>query len=676
MPSGNSNRRYARGLGAVKRTETPSLFCFVDTETTGHPAVAYRDNRHVFIDGEFHTLRLGVATSIRLEDGVPTRRDWCNFTDADSFWNWLYTRFDKSRPLWLFSHNLGFDLTILRLWERIASDEYLFRDSEWQITIDKSGRKRTKGFQGLLIHEDPPTVVILKHRDGFKLHCVDTVNWFLTSLRKMGETVGFHKLQMPAYDAPDSEWFTYCKGDVEVLERIVLGVVNWVQSQELGGFKFTAASQAMSAFRHRFHDGSITLHDNPQVKQLERDSYYGGRLECFYIGHVGERCIEYDVKSMYPFVMANNPYPIRLQTWGDGKSRHRLRVEECDTRTIAEVTLNVPTDGYPYRCGLGTIYPVGRYTTILAGPELVRAVGCGTVESVGRWAKYSMADVFSSYIEYFWQERKQALLSGDKLASDLCKLMMNSLYGKFGQMTPEWVDIAGYEWLQPYEQWVEYHAETESMRECRKIGQLVQAKQTRGEHPGAFPAIAAYVTAYAREYMRELWRIAGLGNCYYLVTDALYVNAEGEKRLIESGYVEANTLGKLERGAEAEYADFEALHHYQLGEKRKYGSRKSKGQLWCDRCHGWTIHKAGFCPVCGDRLTASKVRELHFQGLSSILKGEPLPGVYVYPQVKSMSRSYDRGHIGADGWVSPLNLSVAVDREIANKGSIGGGFPI
>ena len=46
---------------------------------------------------------------------------------------------------------------------------------------------------------------------------------------------------------------------------------------------------------------------------------------------------------------------------------------------------------------------------------------------------YDQAPIFKAYIEYFYNRRLQAKADGNEAGSYMFKLMMNALYGKFGQ---------------------------------------------------------------------------------------------------------------------------------------------------------------------------------------------------------------------------------------------------
>ncbi|GAH94157.1 unnamed protein product, partial [marine sediment metagenome] len=81
-------------------------------------------------------------------------------------------------------------------------------------------------------------------------------------------------------------------------------------------FSITKASQAFCAYRFRFMDHKIYIHNDVTVQNLERSAYIGGRVECFRLGKIpGKQFVSMDINSMYPFVMKAEKYPYELVSY-------------------------------------------------------------------------------------------------------------------------------------------------------------------------------------------------------------------------------------------------------------------------------------------------------------------------------------------------------------------------
>lgn len=643
------NGKQKRWLRRNKGSGHPSNLLFFDTETKA-------ERRNETVGAEYHSIRLGVAIAVRLEKGIISRRKVCRFTTTDEFWSFVSERCHQRLPLWAFAHNLPFDLSILGFWKRLNNRLFGFSKDEidFQPGVLKDGD--TRKFQGLFIDSDPPTVIGVHNSRGQRINFVDSLNYWRLPLSKLGDSIGVAKLGMPVWEADDSDWFDYCERDVEVLEQSILKLIDWHTAHDLGQWGFTQAQMSMQAYRHRFMPVGIELHENAPVKQLERASYYGGRLELFYRGKVREKVYCLDVNSMYPHLMRERSYPRELIASSCEGKIVDLTPESLTAEHIAEVLIDSDTETFPLRTKAGTIYPRGRYWTTLAGPELTRAKSTGSVVCVGRWALYSLRNLFREYVDFFYSQRQLARQSGNSVEDLFCKIFMNSLYGKFGQKTPAWSDcpdslvpgdegcttlnrnqldaIGAFEAVLAGNQWEWFDADSGEEWTLRKVGHHWQIKTERKEHPKAFPAIAAFVTAYGREMVNHLRHVAGVENTYYVVTDAVFVNQNGFDRLDSSGWVDPAKLGKLSVDAESDEAEFTAIHHYEVGQKVKFGSRKSKA---IDLGNG-------------------RVKETHFEGLASLIKRPADGTVKIYDVEKQFKREYTRGTIKPDGWIEPLEL--------------------
>lgn len=663
------SRRFLRHN---KSMASPGAFIFFDTETLPTPVP---DDP----DAHLHTLRLGVAHYVRLERGKETREDRLKFTSTQQFWQWVFAKLHPRIPTWIWTHNVGFDLTVCDFWRMLGDGEFIVTDPDQEDGGERA-EGRGKGWgKGFMLLNDPPTVISGKVPGKGRFVVCDTMNYFVTSLAKMGKQLGRDKMPMPAFEAPDSEWFPYCENDVLILRECVLGLVRWVKEQELGRFRYTAPAQAMGAYRHRFMKWGIEYHDESDVRSLERQCYYGGRLEAFFIGRCHPRnkrrilsvvdvkhssmaiprcpVYELDVCSLYPAVMREHEYPSKLV---DSSFESGLRPDWKDTLAgdcAALVRLRSDV-GFPQRTkALGTIYPVGEYWTCLCGPELQRALDLDVVTDCAAWSRYHLAPIFDDFVDYFWAERRRYELENNNLYATMCKLMLNGLYGKFGQKSADWVDRPDIEPPQQWGPWISEGATSGVEREFRIIGGNVQEKVPEGELFNTSPAIAAWVTAHGRETMREFMRVAGARNVLYCVTDALVVTQAGYDRLERAGAIGDRVLGKLGLKCRGTTCKIGGLHHVQIGKHVKRGSVKPNAK----------------------RIGRHTWRETQFQHLREILKGReaedesapehdkhfpppkiylpPLAGVLVYPQDKEMIPRYTRGTVTPSGWVKPLVLS-------------------
>jgi len=152
------------------------------------------------------------------------------------------------------------------------------------------------------------------------------------------------------------------------------------------------------------------------------------------------------------------------------------------------------------------------------------------------------------------------------------KLLLNSLYGKFGQKTISW-DVVGKTDVEQCYTMTAINPITKQ-RELYRIHEgIIERSAGSKEAYDALPAIAAHVTAYARMYLYSLIRAAGDRHVFYIDTDSLFVDEEGLANL--SDYIDEYDLGKLKLETVSSYIDIRAPKDYTIEDREKIkGVRK------------------------------------------------------------------------------------------------------
>ncbi|MFQ5928839.1 MAG: DNA polymerase [Acidobacteriota bacterium] len=618
----------AKFLRSNESTALPSQICIVDTET--------QRSRLDEQGGEYlHLLRLGVATLFRLEDGEVTRKKTCCFKRSSEFWDFLIPKLQRRRSTWLFAHNLGFDLRTLEFFELVSDGQFTFGSSKPLKGKETKDGKKPWQWRGLLVYEDPPTIVVVKHRQGGTLTCVDTLNWWRCSLAKLGERLGCEKMSIPDWSASDSEWFRYCENDVDILEQSVLEWVRWVRDNDLGMLRWTAASQAMGAYRHRFKNQPIEIHGNDDLRNYEREALYGGRTQQFHDGPVDSFVYQLDVRSMYPSVMRNNLFPTHFLYSKIGVEAE-YDVDDIGLDCIATVHLSGVSGGLPYRHDrFGLCYPRGSFWTTLAGPEIVRAKQEGVIKTCSRYTRYHLADIFTDYINWFWARRQELEKAGDLAKANICKQLLVSLYGKWAQRASEWEIINTDMWLDEWEPVAYTNPATHTSVTFRRMGNTIWQKTDRGWSRHAFPAISAWITSYGRERMHQLIQTAGEKNVYYVAVDSLLTNMSGYDRLSKAGEVSPSHIGRLKLEKVAHDCTIFGIGTYALGREVKLmGSSATRQGSVAGHWH-----------------------ERRFEGLKRTLETAPTGGVLEQWTPRQLNRGIIKGTVHSNGRVSPPRLS-------------------
>lgn len=571
---------FGRRIPANKSTAQPSSIIVVDCESRPRDV----PGRPGQVD---HYFRLGHARFVRLEKHRPTRQDEIYFTDVTDFWVWVASKGDPKRPLWIWCHNAAADLLWLGLADLMAWDPPLLSLNPAQDGFWERPTKAQQSWKGFACLEDPPTMLKLMHRDGFTVNFLDLLNWLPFSLETVAGWCGSEKLPLPAFEAPDAVWRDRCERDTRLTLDAVLKVLKFVRVNDLGMFRWTLAQQGLAMWRHRFQDEPICPHGFPAVTAFEREGYFGGSNDLLYKGLVrprslkekhrslfsddlvDQRCYgpihELDCTSLYTYLCSVLPLPSSLLDMQVMLPARPMRPDCLAEDCLAEVRLETWREPFPVRCQEGIAMPLGEYWTVLAGPELKRALEAGLVTDVRRWCRYKLTHCLRSYMEACLDKRHQANEEGNEVESKIWKMLGNSLPGKFGQRPSEWHDNPAYQVERPwtYSYGVGRDGQLRSL--YRSVGWLGQEQGIGSDPSHTFVALPAFVTSYAREHMRHLASIAGAHQVLYACADALYVTDQGLKRLDAAGWIADNVPGSLRIEHTGSSADFRGIGWLRLG---------------------------------------------------------------------------------------------------------------
>lgn len=309
--------------------------------------------------------------------------------------------------------------------------------------------------------------------------------------------------------------------------------------------------------------------------------YYGGRVQCFRHGIIENDFSVFDINSAYPFAMLSaHPYGLDVIETTDepmgnferGPSFYKIRARSLGA--------------YPYREKNGLSFPDdGEIREFhITGWELQAAIDTGTAGDyeVLKVTYHLHHQSFAEYIEHFYQQRMTARATGDKAGDLFAKLLMNSLYGKFGA-NPE--QYAEYVILPPEEMAGLMDPENEFNLSGELGPWLLGERELNDEEMRYYNvATAASITGYVRAY---LWRAivsTGRSNILYCDTDSIATLSPGNELDTGSG------LGKWKHEGEFDKAGIAGKKMYIFrgkirGGKREYktaskGVKLSNSQLW------------------------------------------------------------------------------------------------
>lgn len=607
---------------------TPRFVIAFDCETLPEAGPDKRKSSHRF--------RLATTTEVELRKDRPEPRHRNRFTDPAKLWQHIEDITSRQYTTWLLGHNVLFDLVVSGFPEQLLL-------SKFSIDWPRSVRKREDNNEddphtaGLCCIESPPTIIALRcNRTGGRIVIVDTLNWFPVPLSEMGEALQLEKLPFPEFDAPDETWFTYCQRDSDITLESFIGLIKWVKGNQYGMFRYTASSQAMAAYRHRFMRRQILIHDNPTAKHLERMSYCGGRTEVFRKGGFNCDVYQFDINSLYPSVMHAGLFPYLLDRCDTERALSTDLPEIRWGDSVAEVELQTMEPLFPLRRDGVTIYPIGRFVTVLCGKELAYAKGHGYIRRCGKWSEYRCDNLFSLWVNELWQLRQSYKADGNTLYEQFTKRLLNSLYGKFGQRAPGWVNVPGDISALPWMKWIGPGKLPNEITNYRSIGWMIQRQTDRGEIEGSFVAISSFVTSAARMYMNAIRWAAGQREVYYQGVDSVIVTQLGRDRIAAAGFLGESELGKLRLQCQVNEGEILGCADYRLGDKIVIAGRARK----------MTLDEDG------------QILQRKFDATARLFTGKPINTVEESLEPWTRAGMYRKGDIDNEGWVHPYILGI------------------
>ena len=498
-------------------------------------------------------------------------------------------------------------------------------------------RKRLDGGELLNSFHDSgcTSIISVKGRFG-SIVFLDIMNWFVESLAETGKRIGMPKLKIDFDTCSLASLSAYCQRDVEIELENFKRFIKFLESNSISRLCYTRGSTAMAAYLFRHYKNKIYIHNNKEAIDLERDSYRGGRVECFQLGDFENELYHIvDVNSLYPFVMRNNSYPVKYDKIYQSISVANLTEFVKAKSVVAKVLVKTDQPVYAVRRER-TIFPIGEFWVTLTTPELIYALEHNHIMKVKQSVVYEQANIFKSYVDRFYSLRQEFKSAGVAEYEEICKKMLNSLYGKFGQKADVWEKIG------------ECPKERDRVELCFEVG-VCRVKQIRyllgeifeltgyEESYNSFPAISSEVSAYGRMYLWNLMQQAGHGNYIYCDTDSLIVNEVGLCNL--QNQIDNVLLGGLKIVSSTDRLIIRGLKDYSTGTKDVVkGIRKNAVQIQDGvyEQEQWPSFRGLLRDGCSDTYTVKKVR-------------------------KHLNRKYTKGTVSSDGVIFPLLLGESGD---------------
>lgn len=333
---------------------------------------------------------------------------------------------------------------------------------------------------------------------------------------------------------------SYLKKDLYLLYNVLMKffeTIDFVNSISLSSLSLIKFRQSL--------DYEIYYKINNSLDQYGRQFYFGGRCEIFKFS--GENINVYDFNSMYPFVMSNFEYPFGKCYFVYRRNFRRIgfykvRLKFIYDDYISPLPLKKSKLYFVNNDTFDNIYFLNSYEL-----DLLEEEGYYNYEIIEGIEFEKRGFIFKDYINDLYNKRVEAKKSNNKILDYVMKLMLNSLYGKFGQSRIKKTYITEYQ--------VDYfYNKIKSISDEEKRQKMLIDLKNRlvyiGHNIYSYEVglnFAEYLNVYISALTTSLARIhlykflkKYQSNVYYCDTDSIFVDCE-----IDSKYVDNFKLGKL-----------------------------------------------------------------------------------------------------------------------------------
>lgn len=483
----DSTAHFLRPAGS---TSTPAAVIVLDSET-----------RTTEVDGtEVEVLRWWDACcSWRADRHRQGETWWANGDDRQAAAAAVDRWASYGKTTWLYAHNVGFDLITTGLaaglcalgWE--LSPRFGIGASGMWCVLHKGRREGTRSGARSGRAADTPRV-----RWDHTLTIADSAAIWPMPLADLDQYTGISKPVVDFKTATQAEIEARCHADVQILRGLLLQLMDWWDAAGLGRWSVTGAGLGWQTYRSTLAPKQVVVDHDPAVLAWERQAVYGGRRDMFRHGPLPQgRYAEIDFEAAYPTIAAECPLPAKMACAITDAHRQLAMAGKVPAGMLAEVTIATDTPRWPVRMMGRVFYPVGRFRTVLAAPDIQAAADAGALAAVHDGWLYVMTGHLRPWARRVLDWAKGSADAECPALRPAAKHWSRAVIGKFAQKgwrTRPWVGPPCDSWA--IEETIDLYDGTRGSITGLAGTWYISWADQRGEHER--PAVLAFVEAHVR----------------------------------------------------------------------------------------------------------------------------------------------------------------------------------
>lgn len=407
------------------------------------------------------------------------------------------------RTVWVFAHNLSFDLVLTRVPLVLAA-------RGWTITDAAVGGKSPW--------------LRMRNKDR-RLCLVDSFSWLPRSAADLAPMVGMRKPPLPKADDARGVWVRRCEADVAIQHAAITQLMDWWDRGQLGRWTISGAGCGWNAMRHTPTPQKITIDPDPDGVAFDRRAIHGGRRG---VWRVGEQAagpfLELDFAAAYPMIAATMPLPVGRKRRFDHLPIDNRYIGSERWGIIAEVEVETDVPRWPVKVKRRSWYPTGRFRTVLAGPEIAEAARLGCLRAIGAGYVHQLGYAIENWAHWCLAVQRGEHPDAPAVAQVAAKAWGRSVIGKFAAHAYEKTELGP----SPIETW---GYEEGYDHDSKARGGIVDIAGRRwwvaaaGEGENAYPAVLAWVESAVRVRLSRAIEALGSGALVQADTDGLIASA-------------------------------------------------------------------------------------------------------------------------------------------------------
>lgn len=478
---------------------TPPVVAFFDTETRWETSESGESHIMRCWSAELHVRRHRSKAAIGVASDNGEHAD--DLAELLAYWS------GKHPTLWIYAHNLAFDLTVSGMTRHLA-------EMGWHVTE-------------FALDSASPFVRVSNGRSRITL--ADSFSWLPAQLDDTAALIDDAKVPLPAGDDNLASWIRRCSKDVAILAKAMCSIMDWWDRAGLGKWSVTGSASGFNAMRHKIDARRYTINPDPAGIAADRAAVYGGRRGLWRHGKLtAGSYAELDFSGAYPTVAASLPLPLERMARFDSLPLDHAWLTSSRHGVIARVRLDTGRALWPVRIRGRVWYPVGEFWTTLAGPDIAEALAHGVLCEVGQGYVHRLGYALKPWADWCLNVSSGADDSAPAVAALWAKHCGRAIIGKWAQRGYSTIEIGP----APTNGWFATEGWNHTLNAHSTIvdfdGRRWQCTAA-GDGDNCYPAVLAYVESHVRVRLGRLIDSVPVSAMVACNTDGLIVDLRGIK---------------------------------------------------------------------------------------------------------------------------------------------------